>query len=318
MNRRMALYVCALLCMLCACTGLAEDSYHVTEDSFLAGTITIDGTEIVLDAVFDDHTTEPLIYVKVKAADITQAMVEKAIRQHFTIGKQFTHGSTPKGCFAYWSLVNNYSPIYPEMMDYHEILPEVRDDHLRAEVARCRAFLDSLGIAAAEVPAYATYGEIHVYSLSPISPEEAQTRPNSPYAIKLLLTVEGVPMMPNTVGDRGSLDGVNMDYVMSDMPYAYFNFAGDGELLSVHLYAMTVAETQEVKGDVIPWQEALANWYRYFTAEDMFPDYFEGCEIRIKRLQVVWLANFHNVLRPGWYIEFCAYDPQTGEVAAWG
>lgn len=314
MRRLLSLLLCTIICIAATYGAFAEDTFVIREDGFLEGTLDIDGTRFVLDAVFDYRVQKPMMNVKIVPSSITKAQMDAAINNHFTVSKGFELRHSLNGCFSYFTLEGNYSPGGElSVNEYHDIVPFIVDEVLSSETNKCKAFLDELGIAYYDIPAFAAYGTVlENSSWLPITQEEAASISKCPYAIKLALEIEGMPMMPNTVGNRGSLDGVRMDDVLSDMPYAFFNFSPDGELLELWLHTYAVLEKQEISASIISWQDALSIWWNEIAADETLADYFEDCEIRVIRMQMVWLANYRNVLRPGWYIEIQGHDKETG------
>lgn len=318
MKQLISLLLCTIVCVAAPYSAFAEDTFVITEDRFLEGTIEIDGTRFVLDAFFDDRVPEPMMNVKIIPSSITKKQLMAAVQNHFTIRKDFQDTCSERGHFTYytpsWGSANVGDGDF-SIHGYHEIVPTITDGVLDSATDQCKAFMNELGLAYYDIPAYATYCTFPKNGSwwTPITQVEAAGQPRCPFAIKLALEIEGMAMMLTEVGNRGSLDGIHMDNVLINSPYATFTFSADGELVSLWIHTYAVAEKQEMADPLITWQEALNFWYKEVAGFERWAYFFETTEVRVLRMQMVWLGNFRNILRPGWYIEIQCFDKETGK-----
>ena len=320
MKRALMIFLSAFLLLGCLSSAYAEETYALSEDGYMQGYMVIDGHEISLDALFDGEIPKQLKNILLEAAGHTHQQIREVIDRFFTPVDDLDHrwGSSPKGTYSFYSLVGGPGPSQTVMDDYHEISAGIQDEALAKVVAQCKALLDALGVSYYPIPNFASYYTVKQlpsggFEGNAVTQAEAAHIENLRCSVVLSLVVDGVMLPPGYTGDMGSSDGVNGDNVLVDDPTANFHFDERGRLITFSVSTYAIKEEAIIHEPLLSWQEALESWHRELSAEDYAADYFAQCDMKITRIQYVWLTSFRNVLRPGWYFELVTPNKETGE-----
>lgn len=304
--------ICACLILLNINVCVAEENQYHIEEGFLKGSITIDGVEFKLDALFDDDMAMPLREILVAPPSVTAVDVQNQIDVHFPVAKGFKLQDDRAGWFSFSTIEGYYSPEdIHALINYHLLAPTVTNTILNEAVQKCKAFLDALGVSYYDVPTYAVLGK----------PKDGggyvdtvdATEENGPYTIRFANAIQGMAIDPAEAGSKRDSMRISQDRVMTNSPYTTFTFTEDGELAYLHLHTFKVVDTYNIDESAISWQEALGKWcVRYNEDPLYYTEYFYEADICVIRIQAVWLTTYNNTLRPGWYFEIQGQDKQTG------